>query len=105
MPPQQRALLIAMVGPTIQLVGFLWYAAHLLLHHLHRPFDPRHLFFEPAVLLVLAGFMVTVVCVPVALEVMRATPEDVAVRVFERVEREDEDRRRTRPRRTAEGTE
>jgi hypothetical protein len=80
---EQRALLIAMLGPAIQVVGLVWEAVHLLTAHLHDPLDPRHLVLEAPVLIVLAGLMVSIVCIPVALEVAASAPEDVEVHVFE----------------------
>jgi hypothetical protein len=80
---EQRALLIGMLGPAMQAVGFVWEAVHLLTSHLHDPLDPRHLVLEAPVLLALAGFMVSIVCIPVALEVAASSPEDVEVHVFE----------------------
>lgn len=82
MPIARRALLIGLLGPGIQALGFTWEISHLLLFHLHNPMDPRHLFFEGGVLLIGAGFLVSLVCIPVALEVARATEDDVALKVF-----------------------
>ena len=83
MPAARRALIIGLLGPVIQGIGVVWIAAHLLLYHLHDPLDPRHLFFEAGVLLAGAGFLITLICVPVALEVARASDAEVALKVFE----------------------
>jgi hypothetical protein len=82
MSVQTRAIAIGMAGPVIQALGFLWLMAHLLLSHLHAPLDPRHLFFEGGFLMMLAGLAVSIVCIPVALEVARASLEEVEVYVF-----------------------
>ena len=78
----QRALLIGLVGPVLQVLGLLWLMGHLLVFHLHEPFDPRHLFFEGGFLMMLSGLAVSLICIPVALEVARAAPVDVEVYVF-----------------------
>ena len=90
MSVQRRALLIGMIGPAIQAIGLLWELVHLLLHHVHKPMLARHIIFEPAVLLVVAGFALTVICVPVALEVARARPEDVEMPLLGRDSDDDE---------------
>ena len=79
LPNARRALIIALLGPSIQALGMVWTALHLLLIHWSQPFGPRHLIYEPGVLLVIVGFALTVVCVPVAMEVARASEEDVEI--------------------------
>lgn len=81
--PARRALLIGLVGPTIQALGLLWLVAHLLLVHLHDPINPRHLVFEGGFLAMGAGLLVTLLCVPVAIEVARASEEEVRLHHFE----------------------
>jgi hypothetical protein len=77
-----RALVIGLAGTAIQLVGILWLAGHVLVSHLHDPISARHMVFEPPFLTIFVGFLVTFVTIPVALEVARATPEEVAIPVF-----------------------
>lgn len=89
MPAERRALLIGLLGPAIQAIGFAWEAAHLFVHHLHAPADPRHLFFEGGVLLIGVGFLVSVVLVPVAIEVARASPADLGLKMFEALDEDD----------------
>jgi hypothetical protein len=67
----------------MQAVGIAWEASHIALSHLHNPILARHLLFEPGLLVVFVGFLVTVFCVPVALEVAVAAEEDVRIPVFE----------------------
>lgn len=83
LPLAHRALIIGLVGPVIQALGALWLFAHLLLLHTHDPVDPRHLFFEGGFLTLGAGLLITLVCVPVALEVSRASEAEVALSEFE----------------------
>ena len=89
LPIARRALLIGLVGPLIQGLGFVWLLAHLFLRHLHDPIDPRHLFFEGGFLTLGAGLLITLICVPVALEVARASEEEVALMHFEGVDEPD----------------
>ena len=77
MSVQQRALLIGLAGPAVQAAGIVWELAHLAYFHLHEPLSVRHIIFEPGFLLIFVGFLVSLVCIPVALEVATATPEDV----------------------------
>ena len=74
-----------MLGLAIQGLGFMWMVLHLLIGHWSEPFGPRHLFYEPGFLLIVVGFLVSLVCVPVALEVMRASEEDVEIPIYEPV--------------------
>jgi hypothetical protein len=66
-----------MSGPAIQAVGFAWEAIHLVVMHFHDAITPRHIIFETPVLVIFVGFLVTVVTVPVALEVLQATDEEL----------------------------
>jgi hypothetical protein len=82
MPVARRALIIGLCGPAIQVIGFVWLGVHLLFSHLHDPIDPRHLFFEGGTLMVGAGLLLSIVCIPVAIEVACAAEEDVAMKIF-----------------------
>ena len=77
MSPKTRALIIAMAGPAIQGVGLAWETVHLLTGHNAASLSARHLMFEPAVLVLVVGFLVSLVCVPAALEVSHASPEEL----------------------------
>jgi hypothetical protein len=83
MSVQRRALLIAYLGPAIQALGLAWEALHLLFAHWDVPLTARHLMYDPAVLLIVAGFLVSLVCAPVALEVARAHEADVEIPLYE----------------------
>lgn len=82
LPVAQRALIIGLMGPAIQALGFLWTALHLLVIHWGDSFGPRHIIYEPGVLLIVVGFALSIACVPVALEVARASEEDVEIPVY-----------------------
>ena len=71
-----------MIGPALQAVGLVVVVAHILARHLHDPLAPRHMVFEPGFLIVFVGFLVSFVCIPVAIDVARARQEDVAIPLF-----------------------
>ena len=79
MSVRKRALIIGLLGPATQAAGVAWEAGHLVSVHLHDALTPRHIVFEPGFLLIILGLLVTIVCVPVAIEVAASSEEDVAV--------------------------
>jgi hypothetical protein len=79
---RHRALIIGLAGAAIQAIGIAWALVHLLAAHVHNAITARHIVFEAPFLLVIVGFLVTLVCVPVALEVGRASDEDVSLPVL-----------------------
>jgi hypothetical protein len=83
MSVQRRALVIAFFGPALQAIGLAWEAIHLLVAHWNTGLTARHLMYDPAVLLIVVGFFASLVCLPVALEVARASEADVAIPVYE----------------------
>lgn len=83
MSTYQRAVIIGLLGPTIQVIGVIWQVSHMLMSHLHAPMDPRHLVLEGGVLIIGVGLLVTLICVPVAIEVARASEADVQLETFE----------------------
>jgi hypothetical protein len=70
------------MGPAMQSAGFLWQGIHFYVVHHHAAFSVRHLIFEPGSLLVLVGFAVGLVCVPLALEVAGASEKDLTLPEF-----------------------
>jgi hypothetical protein len=82
MPVQKRALIIGLAGPAVQAFGLAWEMLHILRYHLHEPLTTRHIAFETGFLLILVGFAITILCVPVALEVARARASEVAMPVL-----------------------
>jgi hypothetical protein len=93
MSVKKRALIVGLAGPAIQAAGIAWTIAHLLLSHLHDPLTPRHVVFDAPFLLIFVGFLVSLVCIPVALEVAQASEEDVAMPDFESDSAGDSERR------------
>lgn len=83
MSVQRRALLIGILGPAIQAVGLTWQALHVAIVHWNVSLGARHLIYEPGVLLIIVGFFVSLACLPVALEVARATQPEVEIPVYE----------------------
>jgi hypothetical protein len=83
MTVDRRAILIVGLGPGLQAIGLFWQALHIALSHWNVPLSARHLMYEPGVLLIVVGFFVSLVCVPVALEVARATEAEVQIPVYE----------------------
>jgi len=83
MSVQRRALFIAFAGPAIQAAGLAWETLHLLVAHWNTALTARHLMYDPAVLLIVVGFFVSLVCVPVALEVARVTEAEVEIPLYE----------------------
>jgi len=82
LPVSKRALIIGLAGPALQALGLLWTALHLLLAHWSDTFGPRHLIYEPGVLLIIVGFAVSMICVPVAMEVARAAEDEIEIPVY-----------------------
>jgi hypothetical protein len=62
--------------------------AHILAVHAHTPLSGRHILFEPGFLLIIVGFLVSMICVPVAIAVAQASLEDVRIPVYEPAEAE-----------------
>ena len=79
---RNRALVIGLTGPAIQAVGVTWTVLHLLISHVHDPLTARHIVFETPFLLIFVGLLVSIACIPVALEVARASEDDVALPVL-----------------------
>jgi hypothetical protein len=83
MSVERRAILIAFLGPAIQAIGFAWETLHLLIAHWSTPLTARHIMYDPAVLLIAVGFFVSLVCLPVALEVAQAKASEVKIPLYE----------------------
>jgi hypothetical protein len=83
MAVQRRALLIGLMGPALQGFGLMWLALHMVFAHWSGSFTARHLLYEPGALIAVAGLAVTVICVPLAIEVARAAEPELAIPIFE----------------------
>lgn len=77
MSPRTRALLIGMFGPVLQAVGVTW---DILDHAVFERAEVgqltlTHIFTGPAHLIIIVGFALSLVCIPIALQVATARPE------------------------------
>jgi hypothetical protein len=77
---QLRALLIGMLGPVLQAVGVAW---DLLEHGVFARSEIGHLTLEhivsgPAHLLMATGLALSAICIPIAIQVAAASPEELA---------------------------
>ncbi len=93
MSTRTRAILIAMAGPAIQAVGFVWEVAHVLIAHFNEALTPRHILLEPPLLTIFVGTLVTAIAVPVSFDVLRATEDEVRIPAFAPEEQEVTERR------------
>ena len=82
MSTRTRAIAIGMLGPIVQGAGLVWVLANALLDS-GRGLSISYVSFDPAHLVVFVGMLLSVVCLPVALEVAAAAPEDVELELFE----------------------
>ena len=82
MSTRARAIAIGMFGPFVQGVGLLWVLANALLDS-GRGLSLRYVSFDPAHLVLFVGMLLSLVCLPIALEVAAAAPEDVELELFE----------------------
>lgn len=85
MSPQVRALIIGMFGPVLQAFGVAW---DLLEHAVFARGEAEHITLVhilsgPAHLIIFTGFALSVVCIPIAIEVARARPEDLEAPPYE----------------------
>jgi len=81
MSTRARAIAIGMFGPFVQGVGLLWVLANALLDS-GRGLSLR-VIFDPAHLVVFVGMLLSLVCLPIALEVAAAAAADVELELFE----------------------
>ena len=79
MSPQVRALLIGLIGPLVQAVGVAW---DLLEHGVFNPggleqITLQHIVSGPAHLMMAVGMVLSLLCIPVAVQVAAAQPEEL----------------------------
>ena len=80
MTKQLRALLIGMLGPALQAAGVVW---DLLEHGVFARGEIGNLTLEhiitgPAHLMMATGLALSAICIPIALQVAAASPEELA---------------------------
>jgi hypothetical protein len=83
MSSDTRALLIGLMGPAICGLGLLWLLAEAALDPTPETADLRFFIFDSAHLVIAMGVMVSAICVPLALQVAKAEPEDVEIPIFD----------------------
>ncbi len=80
-----RALLIGMLGPALQAMGAAWD----LLEHGVLARDEigeltlRHILMAPNHLVIFAGFLISIMCIPLAIQVVLAEPAELDMPLFE----------------------
>jgi len=82
MPQRTRALIIALIGPVLQAVGVAW---DLLEHAVFErdqvgQLTLSHILSGPPHLIIFTGFILSIVCIPIALQVATARPEELESR-------------------------
>ena len=82
MSTRARAIAIGMIGPLVQGAGLLWVLANTLVDS-GRGLTFRYVVFEPAYLVLFVGTLLSFVCLPIALEVAAAAPEEIELELFE----------------------
>ena len=82
MSTHMRAALIAMLGPAVSVLGIAWVLANALIDT-GRELSLRYVAFDSGHLVITAGIIISVICIPVAREVAAAEPEDVELQLFE----------------------
>src|SRR3990172_5221649 len=82
MSTQARATAIGMSGPIVQAIGLLWLLADALLDP-GRGLSLSYVSFDPAHLVVFVGILLSVVCLPIALEGGAGAPGEVELELFE----------------------
>lgn len=81
MSTHARALLIGMFGPALQAVGLVWdLLAHAVFaQHGGDQFTLRHILIDPAHLIIVVGLLLSVICIPLALQVAGASPQELEI--------------------------
>jgi hypothetical protein len=76
-----RSVLIGLIGPAVSAAGLLWVVLKPLLQDAPT-MNVRYLVFDPAHLLIAAGILISIICLPVAIEVASAAPDEVRILDF-----------------------
>lgn len=93
MSNQKRALLIALLGPALQVIGLAWTVLRVALDPGRAEFTVRYLAFDPGHLLIAVGLAVSLVCAPVVIQVALADRSDTEIETFEVAREQTADRR------------
>ncbi len=74
---RRRAAIVAAIGPVVFTAGFAWTLLGLLL----TPLDLywRDILYNPAHQLMVAGSLISLICLPVAQEMLEASIDDIAM--------------------------
>ena len=78
-----RATAIGMLGPAISLVGLIWIVLDALLDPTPEAANFRYFLFNSPHMMIAVGTVVSALCVPIAIQVARARPEELELPDFE----------------------
>jgi len=90
MSSSTRAVLIGLFGPALQTAGVAW---DLLEHAVLAKGEVadltlRHILLGPTHLVIVVGLLISVVCIPIAVRVALAKPEELEIPLFQPRRRE-----------------
>ena len=83
MSSSARATAIGMLGPAISLVGLIWIVLDALLDPTPEAANFRYFLFDSPHMMIAVGTIVSALCVPIAIQVARARPEELELPDFE----------------------
>jgi hypothetical protein len=71
-----RSLAIGLLGPALSATGLLWIVTREIIYP-EWATSLHNMVFDPGFLLVFVGLVTSAICVPIALEVAAAAPEEL----------------------------
>jgi hypothetical protein len=77
-----RAVVIGLLGPAVSVLGLLWTLADAAAGSVETA-NLRYFLFDSPHLVIAMGVVLSFLCVPIAIEVARAQPEEVELPVFD----------------------
>ncbi len=83
MSSRARATAIGMLGPSITLIGLIWIVLDALFDPTPEAANLRYFLFDSPHMIIAVGTIVSAVCVPIAIQVARAQPEELELPDFE----------------------
>ena len=83
MSSRARATAIGILGPAISLVGLIWIVLDALLDPTPEATNFRYFLFNSPHMMIAVGTVVSALCVPIAIQVARAQPEELELPDFE----------------------